>query len=244
MDKVLELYIIIIVIIIFYYLCITYSTMEYEHMTEDANQNDSQDDAQKNTQKDKTQGVNDSDQTTLSDKANEKTIIYNEDFTLNEADKKRPVDPIAKYATSDHDFGTYNEDYQNAKEDMEHYKKAVIYETNKLATIPPPQVAHIQELVKGPQMENELKRKSATPQDLQFNLLSKDRYIMSPNYEKYGEDAYTVRSIENGKRAKESIDNRALWGKNQFIPIYKEELEEHANSYGWWDAEELDTTYP
>lgn len=236
MDKVLELYIIIILILLFYYFCFICINMEREKMTEpDNTQNSTQDKAQDPTQVT---------QLPSSDKNSEKTIIYNEDFTLNKADIEKPIDPIAKYATSDHDFGTYNEDYQNAKENMEHYKKAAIYESDKMASIPPPPVAHIQELVKNQQMENELKRKAATTQDLQFNLLSKDRYVMSPNYEKYGEDAYTVRSIENGKRAKEALDNRALWGKSQFVPIYKAELEEHANSYGWWDAEELDTTYP
>jgi hypothetical protein len=228
----LELYIMLIIIVVFYCTCAIYNDMESENMT--------------GGQPDTKTEQSDSDQNTLrSDKrTGDRTLIYNEDFVLDEADVPRPVDPNIKYATSDCDFGTYNEDYVNQKENMEHYIKAAISEENKMTTITPPPVAHIKELMKNQQMQNELKRTCAAPQDLKFNLLSSDRYVMSPNYEKYGEDAYTVRSIENGKRAKEALDNRAMWGKNQFVSIYKAELEEHANSGGWWDAEELDTTYP
>ena len=73
--------------------------MEREKMTEpDNTQNSTQDKAQDPTQVT---------QLPSSDKNSEKTIIYNEDFTLNKADIEKPIDPIAKYAISDHDFGRY-----------------------------------------------------------------------------------------------------------------------------------------
>src|SRR6185436_10642334 len=127
----IDIYIILILIIIFYYFCLMciwkdYENKNGENMTGDNTTGDNP--TNDNTTGNNTTGIEsdldvakqlEADQITLTDRgSNLKTVIYNEDFTLDNNDITRPKDIIAKYATSDHDFGIYNEDYQNKKENV------------------------------------------------------------------------------------------------------------------------------
>lgn len=54
-----------------------------------------------------------------------------------------------------------------------------------------------------------------------------------------GDTALTTRACQNGRRAKESIDNRARFDKYSALHYFDEELRSAANSR-WWDDDSLE----
>lgn len=55
----------------------------------------------------------------------------------------------------------------------------------------------------------------------------------------YGDNMLAARSIEQGRRAKQSIDNRAKYDRYSVQGFYDEELRSHANKI-WWENDALE----
>jgi hypothetical protein len=83
--------------------------------------------------------------------------------------------------------------------------------------------------------ELRLKYEDKTPA---YRYSTTDRYIIDTGVEPVADDKLAFKMKESGGRALEAADSRSLYGKNSLLPFIEEELEEHANSYGWWDDDE------
>lgn len=80
--------------------------------------------------------------------------------------------------------------------------------------------------------ELKLKCEDTTPQ---YRYSTTDRYIIDTGVEPVADDKLAFKMKDTGSRAQEAADSRSLYGKNSLIPFIEEELNEHANCYGWWD---------
>ena len=49
--------------------------------------------------------------------------------------------------------------------------------------------------------------------------------------------------MEMGKKAKENMDNRAVWNMNSFKPWIERELRDTANSQSFWDDDSLEAYF-
>lgn len=87
------------------------------------------------------------------------------------------------------------------------------------------------------QLYEELKLK-VEDTSLPYRYSTTDRYIIDTGVEPVADDKLAFKMKDTGGRAQEAADSRSLYGKNSLIPFIEEELEEHANSYGWWDNDE------
>jgi len=85
--------------------------------------------------------------------------------------------------------------------------------------------------------ELKLKYEDNTPA---YRYSTTDRYIIDTGAEPVADDKLVSKMKDTGCRAQEAADSRSLYGKNSLIPFIEEELEEHANSYGWWDDNDLE----
>jgi hypothetical protein len=83
--------------------------------------------------------------------------------------------------------------------------------------------------------ELKLKYEDNTPA---YRYSTTDRYIIDTGVEPVADDKLASKMKDTGGRAQEAADSRSLYGKNSLIPFIEEELNEHANSYGWWDDSE------
>jgi len=57
-----------------------------------------------------------------------------------------------------------------------------------------------------------------------------------------GDDKLMYKMYDMGQKNKEAMINRALWNKNNLIPYFEEELNNHANSI-WYDDDSLEIDF-
>lgn len=55
-----------------------------------------------------------------------------------------------------------------------------------------------------------------------------------------GDELLTRKMIDNGRRAKQSIDIRSKFTKNSFLPYIEKELRDSENSQSFWDDDSLE----
>jgi hypothetical protein len=179
-----------------------------------------------------------------------KTLRYNEDFTLDESDFFPRKEEYEKYALNDqenlHNDIYYENPYDGQNRNQEAYLQsfaAMEMNNTEMNTIEPAITSELKtvsnQLTKQQQMDNELRNKYETPDEIKYNYFASDRYIMDPNYKPVGDDVFTTRTIENGKRSKQAIDNRIMWSTHALIPYLEEEMRDHSKSI-WWDDDALD----
>jgi len=85
--------------------------------------------------------------------------------------------------------------------------------------------------------ELKLKYEDPTPE---YRYSTTDRYIIDSGVEPVADDKLAFKMKDTGGRAQEAANSRSCYGKNSLIPFIEEEIEEHANSYGWWDDNDLE----
>jgi hypothetical protein len=76
-----------------------------------------------------------------------------------------------------------------------------------------------------------------------YRYSTTDRYIIDTGVDPVADDKLAFKMKDTGSRAQEAADSRSLYGKNSLLPFIEEEMEEHANSYGWWDDEDLEQVF-
>lgn len=58
-----------------------------------------------------------------------------------------------------------------------------------------------------------------------------------------GDTLLANKAIQMNKKAKENLDNRAIWNVNSFLPYVEKELRDAANCQSFWDDDSLEKDF-
>lgn len=109
-------------------------------------------------------------------------------------------------------------------------------EKEKIKSCPPEKSLETQ-LFEQKQKYNELKLQ-VEDKSPKFRFSNSDRYVFD-NIGLDGDDVFTQKMFDMGKKPQEAIMNRSMWSKNSMLPFLEEELNMHENSI-WWDDDALE----